>query len=312
MQGQHLPVMAAEVISLLVTRTDGVYVDCTVGGGGHARAILNNAPAGRLVGIDMDPSALTAAASALAPFGNRAELTVGNFSELASIVSDRCRGPVDGILFDLGFSSLQLDDPSRGLSFSAEGPLDMRLDPSLGATALDVIASSNERDLARTIAEFGEEKRAHPIARAILDARDHGRLATTTDLANAVLETRPQKRVKTLARVFQALRIAVNGELDNLAAALGQAVASLRRGGRIVVISYHSLEDRTVKRHFADCEHPCTCPRDLPACACGKKPTLRVLTKHVVTPRDAELAVNPRARSAKLRAAERVGEAQTA
>jgi 16S rRNA (cytosine1402-N4)-methyltransferase len=312
MQGQHVPVMAAEVISLLVTRTDGVYVDCTVGGGAHARAILNNAPAGRLVGIDMDPSALSAAASALAPFGNRAELTVGNFSELASIVSDRCRGPVDGILFDLGFSSLQLDDPSRGLSFSAEGPLDMRLDPSLGVTALDMIASSNERDLAGTIAEFGEEKRAHPIARAILDARDHGRLVTTTDLANAVLETRPQKRVKTLARVFQALRIAVNGELDNLAAGLGQAVASLRCGGRVVVISYHSLEDRMVKRHFADCEHPCTCPRDLPACVCGKKPTLHVLTKHVVTPRDAELAANPRARSAKLRAAERVGEAKAA
>jgi len=310
--GQHLPVMAAEVISLLVTRTDGVYVDCTVGGGGHARAILNNAPAGRLLGIDMDPSALDAARSALAPFGNRAELTVGNFSELASIVSDRCRGPVDGILFDLGFSSLQLDDPSRGLSFSAEGPIDMRLDPSLDATALDLIASSNERDLARIIAEFGEEKRAHPIARAILDARGRGRLATTTDLANAVLETKPQKRVKTLARVFQALRIAVNGELDNLAAGLDQAVASLRRGGRLVVISYHSLEDRTVKRHFAHRERPCTCPRDLPTCVCGRKPTLRVLTKHVVTPRDAELAANPRARSAKLRAAERVGEAQAA
>jgi 16S rRNA (cytosine1402-N4)-methyltransferase len=188
----------------------------------------------------------------------------------------------------------------------------MRLDTSSGASALDLIGSANERGLASIIAEFGEEKRAHPIARAILDSRDRGRLATTTDLANAVLETRPQKRVKTLARVFQALRIAVNGELDNLAAGLEQAVGCLRRGGRVVVISYHSLEDRMVKRHFADCEHPCTCPRDLPACACGRKPTLRVLTKHVVTPHDAEVAANPRARSAKLRAAERVGEAQGA
>lgn len=306
MQGQHLPVMAAEVVSLVVTRSDGIYVDCTVGGGGHARGILNNAPAGRLLGIDLDPSAIEPARVALAPFGSRAEVTLGNFSDLASIAEDHGCGAVDGILFDLGFSSLQLDDHSRGLSFSAEGPLDMRLDTTLHETARDVIARSNERTLVQIIRDFGEEKRAYPIARAILDARDGGRLRTTIDLANAVLTTKPQKRVKTLARVFQALRIAVNHELENLASGLAQAVEILKPGGRVVVISYHSLEDRIVKRHFTNCEHPCTCPRDLPTCACGKVPTLRVVTRHVVTPHDAEVAANPRARSAKLRAAEKL------
>ena len=306
MLGQHLPVMAAEVVSLVVTRSDGIYVDCTIGGAGHARGILNNAPAGRLLGIDLDQSALETARLALAPFGSRAEVTVGNFSDLASITADHGYGEVDGVLFDLGFSSLQLDDPSRGLSFSAEGPLDMRLDKALQETARDVIDGSNERTLAEIIRDFGEEKRAHPIARAILDARDGGRLRTTVDLANAILTTKPQKRVKTLARVFQALRIAVNRELDNLASGLGQAVEILKPGGRVVVISYHSLEDRIVKRHFANCENPCVCPRDLPSCMCGRVPTLRVITRHVVTPGEVEIAANPRARSAKLRAAEKL------
>lgn len=312
MQGQHLPVMTADVVSLVVTRSDGIYVDCTVGGGGHARAILNNAPAGRLLGIDVDPSALEIARRALSPFGGRVELAVGNFSELASIAAGRGCGSPDGVLFDLGFSSLQLDDSSRGLSFSSEGPLDMRLDPALPETALHVISGATERTLAQIITDFGEEKRAHPIARAILDVRDAGRLRTTADLADAVLATRPQKRTKTLARVFQALRISVNRELDHLAAGLSQAVEVLRPGGRVAVISYHSLEDRIVKRYFAECENPCVCPRDLPTCMCGRTPTLRVLTKRVVTPRDAEIAANPRARSAKLRAAEKLGGRETA
>ncbi|MBM3307784.1 MAG: 16S rRNA (cytosine(1402)-N(4))-methyltransferase RsmH [Candidatus Eisenbacteria bacterium] len=307
MQGQHLSVMTAEVVSLVVTRSDGTYVDCTVGGGGHARAILNNAPTGRLLGIDLDPSALEAAGRALSPFGGRVELTVGNFSDLATIAAGHGCGAADGVLFDLGFSSLQLDDSRRGLSFSSDGPLDMRLDPALPETALDVIGCATERTLAQIISDFGEEKRAHPIARAILEARDAGGLRTTTDLANAVAATRPQKRVKTLARVFQALRIAVNAELDNLASGLAQALEILKPGGRVAVISYHSLEDRIVKRHFAACERPCVCPRDLPTCVCGRTPTLRVLTKRVVTPRDAEIAANPRARSAKLRAAEKLG-----
>jgi 16S rRNA (cytosine1402-N4)-methyltransferase len=306
MQGQHLPVMADDVVSLVVTRTDGLYVDCTVGGGGHAARLLNNAPAGRLLGIDIDATALETARRALAPFAGRVDLSVGTFANLASIAEGRGYAAVDGVLFDLGFSSLQLDDPSRGLSFTHAGPLDMRLDPSAPFTALDLIARSNERELAEIILEYGEERRAHPIARAIVEAREAGALRTTADLAEAVTSTKPQKRVKTLARVFQALRIAVNGELENLVSGLSAAVDLLRPGGRVAVISYHSLEDRTVKRYFADCEHPCVCPRDLPTCVCGRVPTLRVLTRHVVAPGDAEVAMNPRARSSKLRAAEKL------
>jgi 16S rRNA (cytosine1402-N4)-methyltransferase len=164
----------------------------------------------------------------------------------------------------------------------------------------------SERELARIIFEFGEERRAHPIARSIIEAREKDKLETTSDLAAAVLATKPARKNKTLSRVFQALRIAVNAELDNLSAGLAQAVDVLRPGGRVAVISYHSLEDRMVKRHFVRCEWPCTCPRDLPECACGKKPTLKIVTRRVVTPGDAEVAANPRARSAKLRVAEKL------
>jgi len=310
MELAHLPVMAAEVVEYLVTRTDGTYVDGTLGAGGHGYRVLNNAPAGRLLGIDLDEGALGEARQMLAAFGERAMFARGNFADLGSIASDLGIREADGVLLDLGFSSLQLDDPERGFSFSAGGPIDMRLDRSSGRTALDVIAGSSERDLAGLISEYGEERRAHPIARAILAARDEGRLATTKDLANAVLDTKPHKRNKTLARVFQALRIAVNDELGNLREGLAAAVEILRPGGRLVVISYHSLEDRIVKQHFVRCERPCVCPRDIPVCVCGRKPTLRIVTRRVVRPSDAEVARNPRARSAKLRVAERLAEGE--
>ncbi|MFH1501931.1 MAG: 16S rRNA (cytosine(1402)-N(4))-methyltransferase RsmH [Candidatus Eisenbacteria bacterium] len=306
----HLPVMAAEVVKHLVTRTDGVYVDCTVGGGGHARPILLNAPAGRLLGVDMDEAALSEARNTLESFGGRYELAHGNFAQLREIAAESGFREVDGVLFDLGFSSLQLDDPERGLSFSGDGPIDMRLDRSTGETALHLIAHSSERELAGVLFEFGEEKRSHPIARSIIEARDRGRLETTSDLTGAVLATKPARRTKTLARVFQALRIAVNSELSNLRAGLKGAVEILRPGGRIVVISYHSLEDRITKHFFLDCENPCTCPRELPECACGAVPTLRVLTRRIVRPGQSELAENSRARSAKLRVAERLGQGE--
>lgn len=306
----HQPVMVAEVGEYLVTRADGVYVDCTVGGGGHARHILLNAPAGRLLGLDLDRAALEEARSNLKQFAGRYELVRGNFAALGSLAAERGLDRVDGVLFDLGFSSLQLDDPARGLSFTDEGPIDMRLDQTSGQSARHLIAHSSERELAGIIFELGEEKRARPIARAIVEARDRGRLETTHDLAKAVLATKPTKRTKTLARVFQALRIAVNDELTNLKSGLREAVALLKPGGRIVTISYHSLEDRIAKHHFLGCEKPCTCPRDLPECVCGAVPTLRVLTRRVVRPGPAELARNPRARSAKLRVAERLGEGE--
>jgi 16S rRNA (cytosine1402-N4)-methyltransferase len=303
---EHLPVMAAEVVEFLVTRTNGGYVDCTVGAGGHARYILNNAPEGTLLGLDLDAAAIERTATELAVFGERVTLVRGNFSNLATIAHEHGLREVDGVLLDLGFSSVQLDDPSRGFSYRSEGPIDMRLDAA-GATSAGVLLSRvNERELARIIFEFGEERRAHPIARSIIAAREEGRLETTSDLAAAVLATKPARKNKTLSRVFQALRIAVNGELDNLSAGLAQAVDVLRPGGRVAVISYHSLEDRMVKRHFVRCERPCTCPRDLPECVCGKKPTLKIVTRRVVTPGDAEVAANPRARSAKLRVAEKL------
>lgn len=304
---EHLPVMAAEVVEFLVTRTDGGYVDCTVGAGGHARGILNNAPAGRLLGLDLDADAIEKARETLTAFGERATLVQGNFSGLAAIAAQHGYREADGVLFDLGFSSMQLDDPARGFSYKSTGPIDMRLDPGSGPTAERLLSRITERDLARLILEFGEERRAHPIARSIIEARERGALRTTSDLATAVEATKPARRNKTLSRVFQALRIAVNHELDNLSSALTQAVELLRPGGRLVVISYHSLEDRMVKRYFVACEKPCTCPRDLPTCVCGKKPTLRIVTRRILTPHEAEVAANPRARSAKMRVAEKVG-----
>ncbi len=302
----HLPVMAAEVVEYLVTRTDGQYIDCTVGAGGHASQILNNAPAGRLLCLDLDDAARDEAKRVLRPFGDRVEIAYGNFADLSMLAGERGLAGVDGVLFDLGFSSMQLDDPGRGFSYSKEGPIDMRLDGGYGPSAKDLIAKSDQRSLAGILYSFGEEHRARPIARAIIAARDAGRCRTTTELAEAVVSTKPRNRTKTLARVFQALRIAVNSELENLRSGLAQAEALLRPGGRIVVISYHSLEDRIVKQDFATAERPCICPRELPVCACGRKPTLRILTRRVVRPRDVEIERNPRARSAKLRAAEKL------
>ncbi len=303
---EHLPVMAAEVVGFLVTRANGGYVDCTVGAGGHARFILSSAPEGTLLGLDLDAEALAKARTKLAAFGERAELVKGNFSDLASIAGEHGFSDADGVLFDLGFSSMQVDDPSRGFSYRSEGPIDMRLDSEGATTAASLLRRVNERELAQIIFDFGEERRARPIARSIVRARGNGKLATTSDLAAAVLATKPRQENKTLSRVFQALRIAVNGELDSLRSGLAAAVDILRPGGRVVVISYHSLEDRIVKQHFVGCEKPCTCPRDLPECACGKKPTLRVVTRKIVRPRYAEVESNPRSRSAKLRVAEKL------
>ena len=306
----HHPVMAARVVELLVTRTDGFYIDCTVGGGGHARQVLLNAPEGRLLGIDMDEETLARAAVALDTFASRAKLRHGNFANLKEIAAEEGIEHADGVLFDLGYSSLQLDAPERGLSFSSEGPIDMRFDRAVSRSALGIIQRASERELADIIKEFGEERRAHPIARSILEASRDGLLETTGDLKRAVLATKPARKTKTLARVFQALRIAVNDELENLRRGLEAAVDILRPGGRVVVLSYHSLEDRIVKRFFVNSERPCVCPKDLPHCVCGRQPTLRILTKRIERPRDAEVDRNPRARSAKLRAAERLAEGE--
>lgn len=293
----HAPVLRAEVLALLQPRPGGRYLDATVGLGGHAEAILQaTEPTGTLLGIDRDGEALALAAERLAPFGPRVTLRQGRHEAVAELVG--AEEGFDGILFDLGASSLQLDSAARGFSFSREGPLDMRMDQSGGDTAADLVNRLSERELADLIFRWGEERWSRRIARAIEEARRQAPIRTTTALADIVARAIPRgawpRHIHPATRTFQALRIAVNDELTGLGPALEEAVTLLRPGGRVAVISFHSLEDRIVKQTW----------RQLAASGQG-----RILTKRPVTPGDAEIAVNPRARSAKLRALERAPEA---
>ena len=307
----HLPVLASEAIALLQPRTGGSIADCTVGGGGHAERLLEaTSPGGRLLGIDADRAAISEASRTLARFGERAVLRHANFSEIFDVATREGFVPLDGALFDLGLSSYQLSDPARGFSFTSSATPDMRFDAEQGESALDLVARSTERDLAEVIATYGEERHARRIAKAIVAARDAGRLVTAADLAAAVARAVPsaggRSRIHPATRTFQALRIAVNRELDVLTAGLAGALAALRPGGRVVVISYHSLEDRIVKRFIARESRDCIEEPLPPACTCGHRAQLRSVTKGVVTPTQAEIEANPRARSAKLRAAEKL------
>ncbi|MRR08927.1 16S rRNA (cytosine(1402)-N(4))-methyltransferase RsmH [bacterium] len=301
----HTPVLLHPAVELLAPRPGGSYVDATLGGGGHARELLRrSAPDGRLVGIDRDPMALAAAADGLAEFGGRVELVRADFGELSAALAGRA-GRIDGFLFDLGVSSPQIDQAGRGFSFMADGPLDMRMGGS-PASAADIVNGYDQAELVRVIRDYGEERTAARIARAIVRSRQRRPLATTADLADVVRGTGPAMPAKTLARVFQAIRIEVNGELGSLRRGLEGAVGLLAPAGRIAVISYHSLEDRIVKEFFAGKAAGCTCPPDLPVCACGRRTgTIRILTPKPVVPGPEEQRVNPRSRSAKLRAAER-------
>lgn len=295
---QHTPVLLAEVIAGLAPRPGGRYLDATVGGGGHALAVLQAAqPGGVLLGIDADPAALAATAERLAEagLGQQAVLRHGSFADLAALAAEAGFAAVDGILFDLGVSSYQLDTPERGFSFAADGPLDMRLDPTQGPTAADLVNRLSERELAGIIFQYGEEHAARRIARAIVERRRSQPFQSTADLAAVVARAVGSRhgRIHPATRTFQALRIAVNHELDRLAAALPQAVALLVLGGKLAVISFHSLEDRIVKQF-------------LRAEAAGEAPRLAIITKKPVVASDAEVAANPRARSAKLRVAVRI------
>lgn len=301
----HTPVLLHRAVDLLAPRPGGTYVDATLGGGGHAREILRrSAPDGRLVGIDRDPTALAAAAERLACFGGRVELVRADFAGLAGALAGQA-GRIDGFLFDLGVSSPQIDQAGRGFSFMADGPLDMRMGGA-GISAADIVNGYDPAELVRVIRDYGEERDAARIARAIARERRRRRLATTTDLADVVRGTRPAMPAKTLARVFQAVRIEVNDELAALRRGLEGAHGLLAPAGRIAVISYHSLEDRIVKEFFAGRAAGCTCPPDLPVCACGRSAgTIRILTPKPIVPGPDEQRENPRSRSAKLRAAER-------
>jgi 16S rRNA (cytosine1402-N4)-methyltransferase len=307
----HEPVMVEEVIASLGCRAGTITVDGTVGGGGHAKALLENtAPDGLLIGIDADGDAIREAGNRLASFGDRKILIKGNFADMETILTGLNLAKVDGILLDLGVSSHQLDTAERGFSFSLDAPLDMRMDRSRGISAYDLIHTLSGKELERIIRDYGEEIRAGRIVRAILARRELSPIRTTADLAGVVARAVPRDkkptRIHPATRTFQALRIAVNDELAKLYRALVDGMERLKPGGRFTVISFHSLEDRIVKNAFRAGEKGCLCPPDLPVCACGRKPTMKVLTSKPVLPDEREIRENPRSRSAKLRTAERI------
>lgn len=307
----HQPVMPEEVVRFLACKPGGIYVDGTLGGGGHAFEILKKtAPDGRLIGIDRDSDALVESERRLRPFGDRPTLVKGNFADMAEILSDLDIRCVNGILLDLGVSSHQLDTAERGFSFNSDAPLDMRMDRSRGLAARDLVNTLPERELKKIFRDYGEEAMAGRIARAIASKRREAPIERTRELAGIILDAvpPPQRRlgIHPATKVFQALRIAVNDELTSLHRAVQEGVDLLGEGGRMVVISFHSLEDRIVKNHFRSLEKGCICPPGFPHCTCGRKPRLKVLTRKPVLPGPEEVEANPRSRSAKLRAAERI------
>jgi 16S rRNA (cytosine1402-N4)-methyltransferase len=299
---EHVPVMTREVVDLLRPDRGGLYVDCTIGLGGHSRALLE-AGATKVIGLDRDRDALDAARASLERWGERVELVHTDYRDLRRVLVERSIAGVDGALADLGVSSLQLDAEGRGFSFRRDEPLDMRMDRTRGATAADLLRDIDEGELADIIFEFGEERFSRRIARAIVAARRESELRTTAQLAQLVRRAVPRKgyhRIDPATRTFQALRIWVNRELEGLDAFLSTAADVLRAGARLVVISFHSLEDRIVKRVFRALERPPDNEPDIRASA------LRIVTKRPLVPGEAEVHANPRARSAKLRAIERV------
>ncbi len=312
MQEGHLPVMPAEVIETLAPASGSLQIDATIGGGGHTERILEAAsPNGRVLGLDADGAAIERVALRLARFGDRLVLRRANFRELADVAPDAGFGAVDGALFDLGLSSFQLADRTRGFGFRAGGPLDMRFDTGRGVPAAELLETLTADELAALFRRYGEEPSAWRIAKAVVAERSIHPVLTAEELAALVERTLPanprvHRRTHPATRVFQALRIAVNEELDALEDGLAAAVDLLRPGGRIVVLSYHSLEDRIVKRFLAAERRGCTCAPEAPVCVCGKTPRLRLVTRPSLTPTEAEITANPRARSARLRAAERL------
>ena len=309
MEYTHKPVLLDECIEMLNIRPGGVYVDGTLGRAGHSREIVRRLTGGRLICIDQDTAAIRAAEERLAPWRDRVTLVHGNFSDLADILREAGVSGVDGALFDLGVSSPQLDDASRGFSYMQDAPLDMWMDNTAALTAREVVNTWSQEELRRILYEYGEERYAPAVARAIVRAREMGPVETTLELAEIVRGAMPpaalREKQRPAKRTFQAVRIAVNGELDVLPPMLEAAVDSLNPGGRLAVITFHSLEDRIVKQTLREQARGCTCPREFPVCVCGKKPKIRLVTRKPIVPGAAELSENPRARSAKLRAAEK-------
>ena len=313
MKATHLPVLAEEVMSMLAPAPGSLQIDCTLGGGGHTERILEATdPDGRLLGLDADGAAVARVRERLAPrYGDRLVLRQANFRQLAEVAPEAGFSAADGCFFDLGLSSFQLADTDRGFGFRAGGPLDMRFDTSRGVPAGELLATLSADELTALFRRYGEEPKASRIARAIVEARKTAPVGTAEELAALVEKVAPPnpripRRTHPATRVFQALRIAVNEELEALQAGLAAALDLLRPGGRLVVLSYHSLEDRIVKRFFQAERRGCVCPPEIPICVCGRHPRLRLITRPSLTPTTAEIEVNPRARSARLRAAERL------
>lgn len=307
MSADHVPVLRDRVVAWLAPTAPGLVVDATVGLGGHAAALLEAVPGLRLVGLDRDPEAIERALKRLQPFSDRARLIQSAFADLPAVLRSLGCPPVAAILADLGCSSLQLDSAERGFSFSRSGPLDMRMSSS-GPSAGDLVNGAAEDELVRVVRDYGEERRARRVARAIVEARRRQPIRTTDELARLVAGAvgGGSQRIHPATRTFQALRIAVNDELGQLEHFLGPAVRALQPEGRIAIISFHSLEDRIVKRRFAAGATGCVCPPDLPVCGCGRSAELCLLTRRPLVPGEEEVAANPRARSARLRAAEKV------
>ena len=306
----HVSVLLDACIDALAIRPDGVYVDGTLGGGGHSREIASRLTTGHLIGIDRDETALAAAGERLAPFMDRVTLVHSNFCEMDSVIRSLGYGGVDGVLLDLGVSSPQLDESSRGFSYMADAPLDMRMDRGDTLTAYQVVNEWSYEELKRILFDYGEERYAPLIAGAICRRREQKPIATTLELVDIIRGSVPpaalREKQHPAKRSFQAIRIAVNDELGAVSKAMEAAIPMLNPGGRLAVITFHSLEDRIVKSSMAEAARGCTCPPSFPVCVCGKKPKVKLLSRKPILPGAEELEENPRARSAKLRVCEKL------
>ncbi len=307
---EHITVLLREAVDLLAPKAGGVYVDGTIGGGGHAEEILKrSAPDGTLIGMDQDAEALARCRERLSPYGNRVLLRRANYRDITAVLEEFGHTAVDGVLIDLGVSWFQVKVPERGFSFQLDGPLDMRMDTSRPLTAADLVNTLSREELARIIREYGEERKAGAIAKAIEKARARGPITRTVrlaDIVSSVFPPYPPRRIHPATLTFQALRIAVNDEIGALTEGLVHILSALKPGGRCVVISFHSLEDRIVKHTFAQEARGCVCPPKMPVCMCGQKPRFKIITRKPVVPGADEAGKNPAARSAKLRAAEKI------
>ena len=311
MEFSHVSVLARECLQALRIRPDGVYVDATTGGGGHSLLIAQQlGPQGRLICIDRDKDALDAASRRLQDYRDRVTFVKSNFSEITQVLQQQGVPGADGILFDLGVSSYQLDNEARGFSYMNDAPLDMRMDRSQALTARDVVNTYPQEELRRILWDYGEERYSGRIAAAIVRRREERPIETTLELADVIRSAMPAQALREkqhpAKRSFQAVRIEVNGELRAVEQAMNDAVDALAPGGRVAVISFHSLEDRIVKTVFAQQAKGCTCPPEFPVCVCGKKPRIKLISRGVITASKEELDENPRARSAKLRVAEKI------